>query len=379
MAATGPLDSFCDSIPIEDDHIGMVKFDSSGDLKFRNVGEFLLRLTSKHIRVLQRPLTFSPASGTGEMRPGYKSTSHSNNYLPNGNSDNRESAYGSVSPPPPMNPKNRASTYYHPTGKSSVPRKPTSSIPHRPKHSPEQSEHQVLTIPKGMDSSLVAGKENRRTLRRLAQWDVVFVIDDTNSMDTAADSLEADRTDQRVTTRWDVLVLAMQYVADIAAKYDKDGIDVHFLCSDLKMNNVTKGQQILDVLACVDLEANTGGTFFERALSPILQAYMAKYKQYHNSITSGTPGHQPKPMNIIVITDGGADDGLQTERLIVRVAKELDEMYAPICQLGIQFVQVGDDAKATKYLKLLDDRLEKTFEIRDVSYHVKTLVIDRIY
>ena len=94
---------------------------------------------------------------------------------------------------------------------------------------------------------------------------------------------------------------------------------------------------------------------------------MIKYKQYFKSMDGGPRSKPPKPMNIIIVTDGKADDGLQTENLIIRVAKDLDEMYAPSYQLGIQFVQVGDDAKATKYLQVLDNQLKNKWGIRDVS------------
>ena len=360
----------------------MVKFGSSGDPKFRNVGEFLLRLTQKHIgrggvsrasTFDSRPPSYTSASAPGELSGlgSHGRLSQTNGHSFNGTTSKRDSVYDStvlaqVQPP------RRANTTHQPLRNSSISQhrisRTTFEQPYRPGHAAESSAGpSVLEIPESVETTPVSGKENRRNLKRLAEWDVVFVIDDTNSMDTAADSAAASQTDQRVTTRWDVLVRAMQYIANVAAKHDNDGVDVYFLCSDLEMNNVTNGQQVLDQLKKVNLEANVGGTFFERALSPILQAYMIKYKQYFKSMDGGPRSKPPKPMNIIIVTDGKADDGLQTENLIIRVAKDLDEMYAPSYQLGIQFVQVGDDAKATKYLQVLDNQLKNKWGIRDVS------------
>ncbi|MCJ1321479.1 hypothetical protein MMC15_006824 [Xylographa vitiligo] len=185
-------------------------------------------------------------------------------------------------------------------------------------------------------------------------------------MDTAADSEAASKIQERVTTRWDVLMRGMQYIADIAARHDENVVDVFFLCSKLTKTNIKDSREILDRLNKVNLEMNTGGTYFEPVLSPILSSYTLKYKEYFNARNADELVDPPKPMNIIVLTDGGANDPKQTQDLLVRVARELDAMWAPSYQLGIQFVQVGDDPRATKYLKILDDQLKKMYDVRDM-------------
>ena len=139
-----------------------------------------------------------------------------------------------------------------------------------------------------------------------------------------------------------------------------------FFCSKLTKTNIKDSREILDRLNKVNLEMNTGGTYFEPVLSPILSSYTLKYKEYFNARNADELVDPPKPMNIIVLTDGGANDPKQTQDLLVRVARELDAMWAPSYQLGIQFVQVGDDPRATKYLKILDDQLKKMYDVRDV-------------
>jgi len=49
----------------------------------------------------------------------------------------------------------------------------------------------------------------------------------------------------------------------------------------------------------------------------------------------------------------------------VKVAKILDQMNARVAQVGIQFVQIGDNEGATAYLQRLDDDLAKQ-GIRDI-------------
>jgi len=47
------------------------------------------------------------------------------------------------------------------------------------------------------------------------------------------------------------------------------------------------------------------------------------------------------------------------------MGKKLDKMNAPLTQVGIQFLQVGDDDEAAKWLKSLDDDLEDDHDVRD--------------
>ena len=45
-------------------------------------------------------------------------------------------------------------------------------------------------------------------------------------------------------------------------------------------------------------------------------------------------------------------------------AKRLDARHFPLSQVGIQFVQIGDDARATDALKELDENLASAHGIR---------------
>ncbi|KAG6856045.1 hypothetical protein H0H87_008149 [Tephrocybe sp. NHM501043] len=72
-----------------------------------------------------------------------------------------------------------------------------------------------------------------------------------------------------------------------------------------------------------------------------------------------------KPINILVITDGMPSD--DPESPIVQAAMRLDAIAAPMDQVGIQFVQVGDDPEATAFLMELDDDLKTIYgNIRDI-------------
>jgi hypothetical protein len=56
-----------------------------------------------------------------------------------------------------------------------------------------------------------------------------------------------------------------------------------------------------------------------------------------------------------------ADD---PESVIVTAAKRLDARHFLLSQIGIQFVQIGDDPKATDALRELDENLANVHGIR---------------
>lgn len=48
------------------------------------------------------------------------------------------------------------------------------------------------------------------------------------------------------------------------------------------------------------------------------------------------------------------------------MTSRLDSIRAPPYQLGIQFLQIGDDDEATEFLRELDDDLKEEHSVRDM-------------
>jgi len=67
---------------------------------------------------------------------------------------------------------------------------------------------------------------------------------------------------------------------------------------------------------------------------------------------------------ILFVADRG---NFRPEPVIVRAARALDERHAKSSQVGIQFVQVGGDAKAKEFLESLDDNLKREHNVRVCS------------
>jgi hypothetical protein len=87
------------------------------------------------------------------------------------------------------------------------------------------------------------------------------------------------------------------------------------------------------------------------------------------SLCVSDPGADlPKPLNLIVLTDGEADDEQEVEEYLVETARTLDELGAPKSHIGIQFVQVGDDVEAAEYLRRLDDDLKNLHQNRGIRH-----------
>lgn len=224
----------------------------------------------------------------------------------------------------------------------------------------------VLTPPR-YKADKSSGRDDNTGFARLALFDTVFVIDDTGSMQMAANSNEA--ASPGIKTRWRVLTNSMQFIGNIAAEYDPDGVDVHFLMSaHLNQTNIKSGQEVLNLLAQVDLTKGSGGTYFAEVLADILGTHVARYEDYFKAAKRREKVDKVRPLNVIVLTDGKANDENATKKTIIKMGKKLDDMNAPLTQVGVQFLQVGDDNDAAKWLKSLDDDLERNDDVRDVSY-----------
>ncbi|KAL5346054.1 hypothetical protein ACLOAV_009085 [Pseudogymnoascus australis] len=221
----------------------------------------------------------------------------------------------------------------------------------------------VLTPPR-YEADKSRGRDDNTGFARLALFDTVFVIDDTGSMQMTANSDEVAAPG--IKTRWDVLTNSMQFIGNIAAEYDPDGVDIYFLVStDLNQTNIKSGQAVLNLLAEVDLTKGSGGTYFAEVLADILGTHVARYDDYFKAAKRREKVDKVRPLNVIVLTDGKANDGNATKKTIIKMGRKLDDMNAPLTQIGIQFLQVGDDNDAAKWLKSLDDDLEDNHDVRD--------------
>ena len=212
---------------------------------------------------------------------------------------------------------------------------------------------------------------------RLRMFDTVFIVDDTGSMVLAAHEKEPEGQ-----SRWDATKQALGHIIGLAAPKDEDGIDIRFLKStELGGDKMKSVEEVMRLVEEVDMfdDRRGGGTFFEEHLKDEISLRREEYRQYCEQDAAYKSKDRvararlekpqpPKKLNLIVITDGQADDKQEVEDYIVETARELDKLKAPATQIGLQFVQIGEDESARNFLKRLDDDLKhQNPPIRDVS------------
>lgn len=209
--------------------------------------------------------------------------------------------------------------------------------------------------------------EAQLSFKRLQNFHTVFVVDDTGSMALPA---TGDYTGWRQVprnftgpSRWAMVLEALKYIADIAVRHDETGIDIHFLIkSRYDRQGIRSSADVGKVLGKLgDVRKNAGPTYFKPTLQPILEGHLRDYRESDIDIDID----RPRPLDLIVLTDGVAKDKGKTEDLIVWMARELSRLDANPRQVGIQFLQVGEDKDAAQFLKHLDDGI-KSHEVRDV-------------
>ncbi|KAF1819964.1 uncharacterized protein K489DRAFT_304582, partial [Dissoconium aciculare CBS 342.82] len=173
----------------------------------------------------------------------------------------------------------------------------------------------------------------------LSTFDTVFVIDDSYSMGTPV-------AGSRHRTYWDEARDAVEAITPICTAYDSNGIDIYFLNGNRSPfhHNVTSVSTVREIFSSMSPMGSTPtGQCLNKILKPYLDSYKAKKEQ-------------TKPINIIVITDGVPTD--DDSAPLILAAKKLDQLEAPLWQIGVQFFQVGNDAGACEHLRRLDDDLK---------------------
>ncbi|KAG8904515.1 hypothetical protein FRC01_008703, partial [Tulasnella sp. 417] len=177
-------------------------------------------------------------------------------------------------------------------------------------------------------------------LKVLKKYDTVFVIDDSGSMEGP---------------RWQQAREALQEIVEMAVKWDRNGVDIYFLNSRKCATSCTKPERVTKLFDEVSPDGWTPtGARLKQLITPYIDSLSSSgFKRLFKP--------PPKPRVYIVITDGAATDqgNSRVDNVVLEFMKRLDERQAPLTQLGIQFVQVGDDEAARAELQRLDDRLSQ--------------------
>lgn len=198
----------------------------------------------------------------------------------------------------------------------------------------------------------------------LKDFDTIFLVDDSASM---------------YGRRWKDAEAAISAITPICTKHDPDGIDIYFLNHRNRRHpsraylNVKSVSEVREIFSVAE---PTGGTRVARRLDDILSPYLARVEKMATAETDKwgklkDPSLAVRPINIISITDGEFSDDV--ESVVVDAATRLDEVKAKSYQVGIQFVQIGDDPRARRDLQELDDGLAQARSDRKMRDIVDTV------
>jgi hypothetical protein len=178
----------------------------------------------------------------------------------------------------------------------------------------------------------------------LENRDYTLIIDKSGSMATP------DQKGGR--TRW---VAAQESTLALASKceqFDPDGITVYLFSGRFKRYDNVTSAKVTQIFQENDPSGSTD-------LAGVLKHATDDY--FRRKSAGET---KPNGEIILVVTDGEPDDRKAVMKVIIEASRRMDVNE----ELGISFIQVGTDALATRFLKVLDDDLQSAgakFDICD--------------
>ncbi|KAJ7167775.1 hypothetical protein C8R46DRAFT_1270128 [Mycena filopes] len=227
------------------------------------------------------------------------------------------------------------------------------------------------TKTKGPEKSL-ADKESK--LELLKKYDTIILLDDSFSMTSQGARPGTDRWHEA----GDALTALVKMIVE--KNLDPDGIDLYFMNHEKHDTKHLKTAESVTALF-KKVEPDGLSTPTEERLFQILSTYIATL-ECGKIGSDGTPwdkdGNKIKRANVIVITDGEACNPLTADEPAVAIkaaAKRLDKLpnLCPV-QVGTDSAKTmmvtnsthRNDKAATEALRVLDDDLTKSADIRDI-------------
>ncbi len=180
-------------------------------------------------------------------------------------------------------------------------------------------------------SSLAAEKMTEQqslSIDQAKEYDHIILIDKSGSMGAPSTSMEGR-------TRWNEAQEFTEQYARFAEKADDDGLTVITFNSTAKVYDGVKADKVHEVFTTCQPSGSTN-------LAGALQAAFDK------KFSAG------KKALIVVLTDGVPDSETAVKNTIIAATNKLEKDD----EIGVQFVQIGDDAGAHKFLEDLDDNLK---------------------
>ncbi|AFZ54569.1 VWA domain-containing protein [Cyanobacterium aponinum UTEX 3222] len=178
--------------------------------------------------------------------------------------------------------------------------------------------------------------------------DYTLIIDKSGSLNS---------DDGKGKTRWEIAQESTIALAKKCDELDSDGITVYLFSGRFRRYDNVNSDKIREIYA---QNEPMGSSDLKSVLQDALDNYFqrkAEGKAKENGET------------ILVITDGIPDEPKEIIRLIINASQKIDRDE----ELGISFIQIGQDVKAKEYFKALDDLLQEAGAKFDI---VDTITMD---
>lgn len=169
-------------------------------------------------------------------------------------------------------------------------------------------------------------------------YDFKILVDKSGSMNT-------NDCPNRI-TRWEQAHDWSKGIADICSQFDDDGIDVILFDEDTKIYNNVNPAKLDEIF-----RTNRPGGTTNTALA--IRKAVPEYFQRIGLFERDKPVKREKPVILIIFTDGIPDSKKELEEVIVKITTKIQSRK----EIGITFLQVGNDIYARDFLASLDDGL----------------------
>ena len=165
----------------------------------------------------------------------------------------------------------------------------------------------------------------------LARFETVVLVDDSSSM---------------WGPRWQQASDLLAEMAQVVAKYDSDGLELHFLNkADCDQTHATKPRVLRSLFEIV--QPNGASTPTATLLERELSRYISRYRS----------DSELRGLNLLVVTGGAPDNEDEVSKVISQASKEMEDLRAETEKISIQFIQIGSDEALQAFLGRLDDAL----------------------
>lgn len=166
-------------------------------------------------------------------------------------------------------------------------------------------------------------------------------------------------------TRWEAAEEATVALARECDKYDPDGITVYTFGSQFHRFDNTTPDKVKQIFQQVKPNGST-------RLAEVLEDAFFGADGY---ITRKKAGKAKQNGELFcVVTDGHPDNEQAVADIIIKATHQLTDPN----EVNITFIQVGDDAGATKFLSNLDDKLEAPENQQGNTRYAKYDIVDAL-